>query len=71
MATQNISIEHARHVMITHAKTEVAKGLIKKHAKFMLERMEDLGTVSRETRKIVLDELNDLAREIDELYKGA
>jgi hypothetical protein len=71
MATQNISIEHARHVMITHAKTEVAKGLIKKHAKFTLERLEQLGAVDRETRKIVLDEMNDLAREIDELYKAA
>jgi hypothetical protein len=69
MDNQNVSVEHVRHVMIIHAKTEVAKGLAKKHAKFTLERLEQLGAVSKETRKIVLDEYNDLARELEELFR--
>lgn len=35
-----------------------------KHIKAVLTRLERFGPVSRDTRKIILDEFNDLTREI-------
>lgn len=35
-----------------------------KHIKGVLTRLERYGTVSRDTRKIILDEFNDYTREI-------
>ena len=67
---EEITMDRAFHVMTTHAKTEAAKGLILKHAKQALSRMETQGTLTKETRKIVLDEFNDLARETQDLLSA-
>jgi hypothetical protein len=67
---EEITLDRAHHIMTTHAKTEAAKGLILKHAKQVLLRMENQRLLTKELRKIVLDEFNDLARETEELLHG-
>lgn len=48
---------------LAHQEKEILN-LKGKHVKSTLTRLERLGPVSRETRKIVLDEFNDLTREV-------
>jgi hypothetical protein len=67
---EEITLDRAHHIMTTHAKTEAAKGLILKHAKQVLSRMETSGVLTKELRKIVLDEFNDLARETQDLLSA-
>lgn len=48
---------------LAHQEKEIVN-LKGKHIKAVLTRLERFGTVSKDTRKIVLDEFNDMTRDV-------